>query len=204
MKPWMQALIASLVAILSLAAISMAQLPPLNSGPSPVSPMAGKNSASSPTPVTPQNTGAPLFGQTWPRIGPDPAPHVGPSNRCPPGYSEDSSKIRTTHLVVCIAAQPNFSMSYSGAPNSGSNLNTSYPGHSVIPGQRLSSLPPALERSTDSVNQCSGHPAGSYACGRGGTECCGPTQDNSCFAGAYACNVSASGLGPKTACCISR
>jgi hypothetical protein len=197
-------LIAVLVGIISVSAVSLAQLPPLNSGPSPVSPMANKNNQSSPTPVTPQNTGAPLFGQAWPRIGPDPAPHVGPANRCPPGYAEDTSKVRTSHLVVCVAAQPNFAMTYNGASNPASNVNPSYPGHAVIPGQRLSSLPPTLERSMSGVNQCLGHPTGSYACGRGATECCASTQNNSCFAGAYACSVSASGSGTKTACCISR
>ena len=46
-----------------------------------------------------------------------------------------------------------------------------------------SSLPPTLESS--GVNQCARQP-GDYACGRGGTECCGPFQNNSCFPGAYA------------------
>jgi hypothetical protein len=196
-------LVTSFAAILGLAAVSMAQLPPLNSGGSPVSPMAGKVSMSAPGPVTPQNSGAPLFGQSWPHIGPDPAPRVGPPSRCPPGYGEDTSRPRTPHLVVCLATQPNFAMSFSGTPNSTSTANASYPGHTAS-GQPVSSLPPSLENSTAAVNQCIGRPAGSYACGRGGTECCGPTQDNSCFAGAYACNASMSGSGPKKACCISR
>jgi hypothetical protein len=45
---------------------------------------------------------------------------------------------------------------------------------------------------------------GFYACGRAGTECCSGNNSNMCFAGAYACRASASGTGPKTACCMTR
>ena len=64
-------------------------------------------------------------------------------------------------------------------------------------------MPPILERAT-TVNQCSGRPVGSYACGRSGSECCRPAQDNMCFAGAFACYPHGTGTGPKTACCISK
>jgi hypothetical protein len=130
-----------------------------------------------PTGVQPPQPGAPLFGQSWPHVGPDPAPRVGGPNRCPPGYGEPANRIRVAHLVVCVAQQ-------------------------ASAGQPLSSLPPSLEHI--SVNQCIGRPAGSYACGRGGTECCGPNQNNMCFAGAYACSASGTGTGTKSACCINK
>lgn len=186
------------------AAVALAQTAP--SPPPPILKIGplGTYMAQPQTPTTPNpNTaGAPLFGQSWPHIGPDPSPTAGPQGRCPPGYSEPTSRLRVPHLVVCMALQPNFVLSNNGLTNSGQSAypNTSYPPHS--PAQPLSSLPPGPEHTT--VNQCLGRPAGSYACGRGGTECCGPTQDNMCFAGAYACSASASGVGPKQACCISK
>jgi len=193
----------TLSAVVGFVAVSMAQLPPLNSGGSPVSPMTGKVGMSIPGLGTPQNSGAPLFGQSWPRIGPDPAPRPGAPNRCPAGYGEDTSRPRVPHLVVCVARQPNFAASFNGALNSTSGSNPSYPGRTAT-GQIVSSLPPSLEQSTAAVNQCLGQSVGSYACGRGATECCAATQDNSCFAGAYACSASITGTGPKKACCISR
>jgi len=153
-------------------------------------------------PAQPPNAGAPLFGQSWPHVGPDPAPRVGGANRCPPGYAESANQIRVAHLVTCVVAQPNYLASYNGRPTTGQVFpNLSYPERPVA-GQPQSSLPPIQERTT--VNQCIGRPAGSYACGRGGTECCGPTQDNMCFAGSFACKASVAGTGPKTACCISK
>jgi hypothetical protein len=157
-----------------------------------------------PPPPAPQqpNAGTPLFGQSWPHVGPDPAPRVGGANRCPSGYLESANQLRVAHLVVCVVAQPNYAASYNGRPTTGQGYpNISYPDRPA-PGQPQSSLPPTQERT--SVNQCVGRPAGSYACGRGGTECCGATQDNMCFAGAFACNASVTGTGPKTACCISK
>lgn len=154
-----------------------------------------------PTPPNP-NAGAPLFGQAWPHIGPDPSPKVGGQGRCPPGYAEPTNKARVPHLIVCVPRQPNFTISNNGLVNSGQSAypNTSYPPRAAA--QPLSSLPPGPEHTT--VNQCIGRPAGSYACGRGGTECCGPNQDNMCFAGAYSCSASDTGLGTKTACCMNR
>jgi len=162
----------------------------------------------------PANAGAPLFGQSWPRIGPDPSPRPVGLGRCPAGYIEPSNTPHVMHLVVCIVQQPNTALSFgrtSAAPVSGgaaaANLNSTEPYQSSAmpqsrPGQPLSSLPPSQERSQ--VNQCIGRPAGAYACGRGGTECCAATQTNPCFPGAFACSPSGMGIGPKTACCISK
>ncbi len=191
-------LIVSLAAVIGGVA-ALSQTPP-NSQQSPA--RFGPLYLQQQQPETPPpNAGAPLFGQSWPHIGPDPAPKPGPQGRCPQGYSEPTNRVRVAHLVVCVARQPNFVLSYNGLTNSGQSYpNTSYPPRAAA--QPLSSLPPGPEHTT--VNQCTGRPAGSYACGRGGTECCGPNQDNMCFAGAYACSASNTGLGPKTACCINK
>jgi hypothetical protein len=192
----------TLVAVLCAAA-ALAQTAP--TAPPPIikfGPLGPYNVQQPATPTPANANGAPLFGQAWPHIGPDPAPTPGPQGRCPPGYAEPTSRVRVPHLVVCVARQPNFVVSNNGLTNSGQAAypDTTYPPRS--PAQPLSSLPPGPEHTT--VNQCLGRPAGSYACGRGGTECCGPNQDNMCFAGAYACSASDSGLGTKTACCMSK
>lgn len=188
-------------------------VPPQN--PSSMPPGFGRFGPSYLPPPTsvaqPANAGAPLFGQSWPRVGPDPAPRPIGLGRCPPGYSEPSSSARQMHLVVCIVQQPNTAMSYgrlnagtgNGGNTAGSNVNPTQPYPSAgASAQSLSSLPASQERSQ--VNQCIGRPAGSYACGRGGMECCGSNQNNMCFPGAFACSPTGMGLGPKTACCISK
>jgi hypothetical protein len=190
-------LLAVLVTV-CVAATGTAQTP---SNALPVPPGFAKFGASSP-PAPAPNPGGSTIGQSWPHIGPDPAPHVGPQSRCPPGYFEPSTVIRVAHRVVCMAMQTNFVRSYNGMSISTTPYpNTSYPAK-VVMGQPLSSVPPGPEHTT--VNQCIGHPSGSYACGRGATECCGPTQDNMCFPGAFACRASVTDIGPKAACCISK
>lgn len=135
------------------------------------------------------NSGPPLFGAPRPNVGPDPTPHIRRRTDCPVGYETPRDLLTLPHLVVCVVKQVNLVALH----------NISGPNPGATP---PSSMPPILERTT--VNQCAGRPAGSYACGRGGTECCRPHQDNLCFAGAYACYVSGTGTGPKTACCMTK
>jgi len=130
------------------------------------------------------------LGQPRPTIGANPYPVIRRPADCPLGYMAPKDKQRIAHLVVCVVKPQNM-LALS---------NVAGPGAPV--GQQVSSLPPILERTA--INQCAGHPAGSYACGRGGSECCSPKQDNMCFAGAFACYVDGAGTGPKTACCISK
>jgi hypothetical protein len=171
---------------------SSALLNPLNYGkfgpqiPTELAPNPGKNSSS---------------GSLMPVVGPLPPPVVGSSARCPPGYVEPSNVTRMPHLVVCTVAQPNFGKTYNGVPYQTQNYGKSGPGGVGV--NAVGGTPmPAAEYSH--VNQCAGRP-GSYACGRGGTECCSPSQDNMCFAGAYACSVPLATAGQgKQACCMTR
>lgn len=131
------------------------------------------------------------FGQPRPNVGPDPIPQIRRATDCPLGYVTPRDRTRVAHLTVCVVRPPNQLLLN----------NVAGPGPPPA-GQPLSSMPPILERTA--INQCIGRPAGSYACGRGGTECCGPKQDNMCFPGAFACFVAGVGTGPRTACCISK
>jgi hypothetical protein len=137
------------------------------------------------------NTGPPLFGSPRPDARPDTNPKLRikrPSD-CPFGYQIPREQQGLPHLVVCVLKQP-YQPEYLNA------------GPGLAIGTQASAAPTTLERTV--VNQCLGHPAGSYACGRGGTECCRPYQDNMCFAGAYACYPAGSGTGPRKACCMSK
>jgi len=131
------------------------------------------------------------LGQPRPNVGPDPMPQIRRSTDCPLGYVAVRDKQYVAHLTVCVVRPPNQQLLN----------NVAGPGPAPT-GQPISSMPPILERTA--INLCIGRPAGSYACGRGGTECCGPKQNNMCFAGAFACYVNGVGTGPKTACCISK
>ncbi len=117
-------------------------------------------------------------------------PQIRRSFDCPLGYVAVRDKARVAHLTVCIVKPPNQLLL--------SNVAGPGPGQ---PGQ-LSSMPPILERTA--INECLGRTPGSYACGRGGSECCAPKHDNMCFAGAFACYAAGVRTGPKTACCISK
>ena len=139
------------------------------------------------------NTGPPLFGSPRPDVRPDPNPklRIKRPTDCPFGYQvpREQQAQALPHLVVCVPKQP-YQPEYLNAA----------PGLTI--GAQASAAPTTLERTV--VNQCIGHPAGSYACGRGGTECCRPNQDNMCFAGAYACYPTGSGTGPRKACCMGK
>jgi hypothetical protein len=138
------------------------------------------------------NTGAPLFGAPRPDTRPDSNPRlrVKRPTDCPFGYGRSGGKLQMPHLVICVVKPPN-EPEYVDSPI----------GLAVVGAQQTA--PTALERTL--ANQCLGHPAGSYACGRGATECCLPNQDNMCFAGAYACYTATDArTGPKKACCMSK
>jgi hypothetical protein len=137
------------------------------------------------------NGGPPLYGAPRPDARPDPNPRlrIKRPTDCPYGYGPGGGKLQMPHQVICIVKQV-YEPEYVDAPI----------GLAVVGGQQTA--PTALERTI--ANQCLGHPAGSYACGRGASECCGPNQDNMCFAGAYACYATVDRTGPKKACCMSK
>lgn len=141
--------------------------------------------------ATPSSAGPPLFGAPRPDVRPDPNPRlrIKKPTDCPFGYQQPRVLQAIPHLVVCVLKQP-YEPEFQRAD----------PG--LLIGGQSSPVPTTLERAN--VNQCLGRPAGSYACGRGGTECCGPNQDNMCFAGSYACYATGSGTGPKKACCMAK
>lgn len=130
------------------------------------------------------------LGQPRPTIGANPYPLIRRPTDCPLGYMAPKDKQKMAHLVVCVVKPTNM-LALSDVAGPGAPVS-----------QQVSPVPPILERT--GINQCAGHPTGSYACGRGGSECCNPKQDNLCFAGAYACYADGSGTGPRTACCISK
>jgi hypothetical protein len=139
------------------------------------------------------NIGPPLFGAPRPDVRPDPNPklRIRRPTDCPFGYSvpPENKNNEMAHLVVCVVKQP-YEPEFAPAG----------PGPAI--GGRSTATPTLLEHTP--VNQCIGHMAGSYACGRGATECCGPNQDNMCFAGAFACYATSARGGPKKACCMSK
>jgi hypothetical protein len=153
-----------------------------------------------PAQPTPQN-GPPLYGRAQPLVGPpSPLPQSarGGANPCPNGYVEAPGN-RLPHTTICVVGQQLANIRASNVQTQ--NLQTQYLGPT---GKTLtsSSLPPTLEAA--GVNRCAARP-GYYACGRGGSECCGPYQDNLCFPGAYACSLQGlTASGPRQACCMIR
>jgi hypothetical protein len=131
------------------------------------------------------------FGEPRPNIGANPTPLIRRSTDCPLGYIAPKGMQHVAHLVVCVVKPP------------GLVVVTNVAGPGAGPAGQLSSMPSSVLGSP-TINQCIGRTQGSYACGRSGTECCGPKQDNLCFAGAFACYVDGIGTGPRTACCISK
>lgn len=137
------------------------------------------------------NAGAPLFGAPRPDVRPDPNPRlrIKRPTDCPFGYRVPADRLVMPHLVVCIVGQP-YEPEFAN-------------GTSALAFGGQPTTPLALDHTM--VNQCIGRPPGSYACGRGATECCAPNQDNMCFAGAYACYPpTGTRTGPKKACCMGK
>ena len=165
-------------------------------GPSPiVSPTRIKPEAATP------GNGPPLYGASQPLLAPpSPLPFIGSGgvNPCPNGYIQ-APGIKLPHTLICVVGQQFANIRASNVAIQ--NLQTPTLGPMGTP-LATSSLPPSLE--SGGINQCAQRP-GYYACGRGGTECCAPGQDNLCFPGAYACSLTGfrSG-GPRQACCMMR
>ncbi len=172
--------------VLVLLNSAMAQQASTTAAPNPSNPLPPGNSLG-----TSAATGPPLFGAPRPDVRPDPNPRlrIKRPTDCPFGYEQPRATLEVAHRVVCVVKQP-YEPEFAKAD----------PG--LLIGGQSSPKPTTLERAL--VNQCFGRPTGSYACGRGATECCGPNQDNICFAGAYACYATGSGTGPKKACCMAK
>jgi hypothetical protein len=181
-----------LASVAGLLSSATAQPPPPARNPdNPANPQNLNNPVyqSNPQDLGP-TAGAPLFGAPRPDTRPDPNPRlrIKRPTDCPYGYRLAGDKLQMPHLVICLVRQP-YEPEYVDAPIG-----------IAVGGQQTA--PTALERTM--ANQCLGHPTGSYACGRGATECCAPKQDNMCFAGAYACYPTGTRMGPKKACCMSK
>jgi len=140
-----------------------------------------------------------------PAITPVPPPKVltppsvpGAQYDCPTGYAKPELLLRVQNLRICLpVGTAGFTPSGIAAnPPAGTAAAT-------VPRQRA---PPALA-STGArtvggpIIACGGR-TGFYACGRNAMECCPVTQDNPCFAGAYACKADASQGGANKACCL--
>jgi hypothetical protein len=174
-------------------------LPPIQNAPGGAAGAVGVPQVKPPTGK--QDLSPPLYGQPQPQVGADPAPGAKSGGRCPNGYAEAGTQ-RVAHLVVCVVVQPNAVPAASGVPVGGQSFPAApYPGIRPAP---PAGTPLRPNLGTAAVNQCVGVP-GYYACGRGGTECCAPKQDNRCFPGAFACAAPGAPVGAaKQACCISR
>jgi hypothetical protein len=183
----------SLAGLLSSATAQQTPPPPARNPDNLASPGNPNNPTyqSNPQDLGP-NLGPPLFGAPRPDTRPDPNPRlrVKRPTDCPYGYRLTGDRLQMPHLVVCVVKQPD-EPEYVSTPM----------GLPLGAGAQQTA-PTALERTT--ANQCLGRPTGSYACGRGATECCAPNQDNMCFAGAYACYAAGARNGPKKACCMSK
>ena len=117
---------------------------------------------------------------------------------CPTGYAKPDLPLRVQNLRVCLPV---------GSANlTPSGIVANPPGGTAaatIPGQRAPPAPPSAGARTvgGPILACGGR-TGFYACGRNAMECCPVTQDNPCFAGAYACKADASQGGANMVCCL--
>jgi hypothetical protein len=153
-----------------------------------------------------------------PAIAPAPPPKVlapatvpGTQYECPTGYAKPDLLLRVQYVRICLPV---------GSPGPApAGIVANPPGSTAtaIPGQpaprapssagftppRVATNPPGAGARTVGrpVLACGGR-TGFYACGRNAMECCPVTQDNPCFAGAYACKVDASQGGANMVCCL--
>ena len=118
-------------------------------------------------------------------------PTVGAKYDCPTGYAKPDLLLRIQNLRMCLPVG-----SAGLTPSGGTAAAT-------IPGRPASPAPPDAGARTvgGPILACGGR-TGFYACGRNAMECCPLTQDNPCFAGAYACKADASRGGANTVCCL--
>ena len=118
---------------------------------------------------------------------------------CPTGYTKPDLLLGVQNLRMCLPA--------GSAGLTRSSIVVNAPGGTAaatIPGRPA---PPAPSSSAGArtvggpILSCGGR-TGFYACGRNAMECCPITQDNPCFAGAYACKADASQGGANMVCCL--
>jgi hypothetical protein len=140
-----------------------------------------------------------------------PAAVPGTQYDCPTGYAKPDLLLRVQNVRICLPV---------GSPGSTpSGIPANPPGSTAtaIPSQpaprapssagftppRIATISPGVRARTMGrpVLACGGR-TGFYACGRNAMECCPVTQDNPCFAGAYACKVDASQGGANMVCCL--
>ena len=139
-----------------------------------------------------------------PAIKPVPPPKVpasptvpGAQYDCPTGYTKPDLPLRVQNLKVCLP------VGSAGLTPSGIEVNS--PGGTAAATIRGQPAPPATPSAGATtvgrpILACGGR-TGFYVCGRNAMECCPLTQDNPCFAGAYACKADASQGGANMMCC---
>ena len=153
-----------------------------------------------------------------PAITPAPPPKVlvpaavpGTQYECPAGYAKPDQLLRVQNVRICLP------VGSAGSTPSGIPANPPVGTPTAIPSQsaprapssagftppRIATISPGARARTSGrpILACGGR-AGFYACGRNATDCCPVTQDNPCFAGAYACKVDASQGGANMVCCL--
>jgi hypothetical protein len=118
---------------------------------------------------------------------PAPLPAPGAAYTCPAGYVKPDRTSAVPNLKICLPVGT--------APLSPTGVAASPLARVPAGGGR------SVPGSANPVVACAARP-GTYACGRGGAECCPLNADNPCFAGAYACKLDASRGGANTACCL--
>jgi hypothetical protein len=119
-----------------------------------------------------------------------PATLPGAHYDCPTGYAKPDLPQRIQNLKVCLPVG-----SAGLTPSGGTAAAT-------VSGQRAAAPPDAGARTVGGPIPTCGSRKGFYACGRNAMECCLVTQDNPCFAGAYACKADASQGGANRVCCL--
>jgi hypothetical protein len=108
---------------------------------------------------------------------------------CPTGYAKPDLPLRIQNLKVCL-------------PVGSGGLTPSGTAAAAVAAQRTSAPSNTGARTAGSPILTCGGRTGLYACGRNAMECCPLTQDNPCFAGAYACKADASQGGDNRVCCL--
>jgi hypothetical protein len=119
-----------------------------------------------------------------------PATVPGTEYDCPTGYAKPDLPLRIQNLKVCLPVG-----SAGLTPSGGTAAAT-------VSGQRAPAPSNAGARTLSGAILTCRSRVGFYSCGRNAMECCPLTQDNPCFAGAYACKADASQGGANRVCCL--
>jgi hypothetical protein len=126
-----------------------------------------------------------------------PATVPGAEYDCPTGYAKPDLPQRVQNIKVCLP------VGSAGLTPSGTAA--SPPGGTAgatIAARRAPASSNAGASIVGGPILTCGSRVGFYACGRNAMECCLVTQDNPCFAGAYACKADASQGGANRVCCL--